>query len=100
MSLAWVKGTIPATVRQRLRHQRELLADARMHPGLALMRVPLLSRLIAAVIKPRDPPILLVSLPRGGSSWIGGILGSAKESLYLREPRLAPVYQAPVPRRS
>jgi hypothetical protein len=31
-------------------------------------------------------PILLISLPRSGSSWIGEVLGSGNEALYLREP--------------
>ncbi|MCP4269411.1 MAG: sulfotransferase domain-containing protein [Candidatus Brocadiaceae bacterium] len=38
-------------------------------------------------LKPlKQPPVLLVSIPRGGSSWIGSILGSSDSSLYLREP--------------
>jgi len=35
---------------------------------------------------PKKPTILLISIPRGGSSWLGDILGSSKESLYLKEP--------------
>ncbi|MGD9730302.1 MAG: sulfotransferase [Gammaproteobacteria bacterium] len=30
--------------------------------------------------------VLLISLPRGGSSWIGSVLGSASNAAYLREP--------------
>jgi hypothetical protein len=32
------------------------------------------------------PPILVISMPRSGSSWLGYALGSCKQSLYLREP--------------
>jgi hypothetical protein len=31
-------------------------------------------------------PILVISLPRSGSSWVGKMLGSAEGTLYLREP--------------
>ncbi|WP_448250484.1 sulfotransferase domain-containing protein [Thalassotalea agariperforans] len=31
-------------------------------------------------------PILVVSLPRSGSSWVGKVLGSGERALYLREP--------------
>ena len=33
-----------------------------------------------------EPPILVLSLPRSGSSWVGEILGNATNALYLREP--------------
>jgi hypothetical protein len=32
------------------------------------------------------PPVLVLSLPRSGSSWVGETLGFAPEALYLREP--------------
>jgi hypothetical protein len=35
---------------------------------------------------PQKPPVLLLSLPRSGSTWVGNILGSAPNALYLREP--------------
>lgn len=45
-----------------------------------------LSLLAAKVVKPLAPPVLIISLPRSGSSWVGEILGSAANALYLREP--------------
>jgi hypothetical protein len=32
------------------------------------------------------PPVLVLSLPRSGSSWVGNLLGCAPDALYLREP--------------
>ncbi len=37
-------------------------------------------------MKPARPPLLIMSLPRSGSSWVAEILGSAPEALFLREP--------------
>lgn len=45
-----------------------------------------LSRLIAFILRPCSPPVLILSLPRSGSSWVGSLLGSAPDALYLREP--------------
>src|SRR4051794_38244039 len=44
------------------------------------------SRLIASSWKPRRPAVLILSLPRSGSSWVGSLLGRAPDALYLREP--------------
>jgi hypothetical protein len=49
-------------------------------------RVRPLSFLIAKCFKISGPPLLILSLPRCGSSWVGEILGSASNALYLREP--------------
>lgn len=67
----------------RLRH---LLTTATAHPSFALMRLPWAGSLIATLARPKRPPVLLVSLPRAGSSWIGHILGGSDRALYLREP--------------
>lgn len=32
------------------------------------------------------PPVIILSLPRSGSSWVGEILGSSPTSMYLHEP--------------
>jgi len=34
----------------------------------------------------RSRPVLILSLPRSGSSWVGEILGTARNAAYLREP--------------
>jgi hypothetical protein len=44
------------------------------------------SWLLARMIPPLQPALLVLSLPRSGSSWVGGTLGGAKDALYLREP--------------
>lgn len=44
------------------------------------------SLVIASLLKTRRPPVLVLSLPRSGSSWTGETLGSAADALYLREP--------------
>lgn len=46
----------------------------------------LISRSIAQTIAPLQPAILVLSLPRSGSSWVAETLGSASDALYLREP--------------
>jgi hypothetical protein len=42
--------------------------------------------LVANMLRPSHKPLLIVSLPRSGSSWVGSILGNAANALYLREP--------------
>ncbi|MCU0285316.1 MAG: sulfotransferase domain-containing protein [Acidobacteria bacterium] len=44
------------------------------------------SQTLAGLFKTAAPSILVISLPRSGSSWVGEILGSARNALYLREP--------------
>lgn len=46
----------------------------------------MLSEFIAQFIPLKSPPILVLSLPRSGSSWIGATLGAAPNAIYLREP--------------
>ncbi len=41
---------------------------------------------LSKTFKKLEPSVLVLSLPRSGSSWIGEILGSAANALYLREP--------------
>lgn len=45
-----------------------------------------LSRWLSQTVELKMSPILLVSLPRSGSSWVGKMLGSSSSTLYLREP--------------
>ena len=45
-----------------------------------------ISRLIGSLIAPGDKPLLIVSLPRSGSSWVGETLAQADTAAYLREP--------------
>jgi hypothetical protein len=44
------------------------------------------SRLVIKFLKPQQPAVLVLSLPRSGSSWTGEALGYASNALYLREP--------------
>jgi hypothetical protein len=42
--------------------------------------------MIAQGLAPQEPAVLVLSLPRSGSSWVGRTLGKAVDALYLREP--------------
>ena len=45
-----------------------------------------LSAGLASLVRPSGRPVLIVSLPRSGSSWLGAVLGAVPAALYLREP--------------
>lgn len=45
-----------------------------------------LGRSLANARRPLSPPVLVISLPRSGSSWVGDTLGASPGALYLREP--------------
>ena len=53
-------------------------------------RALLTSRLVARVFPFRPPPILLLSYPRSGSSWVGTMLSRSPDVAYLREPVTQP----------
>jgi hypothetical protein len=53
---------------------------------VAWARLGRLSRSIAGRFPLEHPAVLVLSLPRSGSSWVGDMLGSAPDALYLREP--------------
>src|SRR5438132_1692356 len=55
-------------------------------PALTWTQWGLASRLIARLVKPRQPSVLVLSMARSGSSWVGGMLGCAPDAAYLREP--------------
>lgn len=44
------------------------------------------SCMIARKFPMKSPPLLVLSMPRSGSSWIGSVLGSSKSAAYLHEP--------------
>ena len=84
MSYAWVKNSVPGPVKERLRPVRS--AFKRNKPGFVLTRMPVAGELIASMAPVAATPILVTSLPRSGSSWIGRIIGRSENALYLREP--------------
>jgi Sulfotransferase domain len=86
MVYTFVKRAVPEPLRQQLRPIRQFLADAAHHPGFVLSRTPVTGDLLAAAAPLKQPPILIISLPRAGSSWIGGVIGLSEDALYLREP--------------
>jgi hypothetical protein len=45
-----------------------------------------INELAARTLTTEQPPLLVLSLPRSGSSWVGETLGTASNALYLREP--------------
>ncbi len=53
---------------------------------VAWARLGVAAWLLGRLLAPRRPPLLILSLPRSGSSWAGDILGHAPDALYLREP--------------
>ena len=44
------------------------------------------SRLLGRAAPTRQPAVVVLSLPRSGSSWVGQTLGLAPDAAYLREP--------------
>lgn len=58
----------------------------RHHLPTAWGRLGRISDALAQRIEMAGPPILLLSLPRSGSSWVGQVLSAAENVLYLREP--------------
>ncbi|HZD26705.1 MAG TPA: hypothetical protein VE631_10625, partial [Alphaproteobacteria bacterium] len=77
-----LKQLIPGTLRRPLGRSRRFAA----WPAVAWAQLWPIGEALAALAPPRRPPLLLVSLPRGGSSWAGRILGGSDASLYLHEP--------------
>ena len=49
-------------------------------------RLGAFSIFLTRMSKTLQPPVLILSIPRGGSSWLGEVLGSASNALYLSEP--------------
>src|SRR5262245_30987828 len=73
---------------------RKVIQVLRKHLGIVLaVYSPVLwanfvrvSRFVAHSIPSVFPPILVISIPRSGSSWLGDSLGISSNALYLREP--------------
>jgi len=57
-----------------------------VNPQLFWASLPLVINTLGKFNTPKKPTIVLMAMPRSGSSWIGDILGSSKESLFLKEP--------------
>jgi hypothetical protein len=49
-------------------------------------RLGAVSSFLGDRLRTQNPPVLVLSLPRSGSSWVGETLGNAANALYLREP--------------
>jgi hypothetical protein len=49
-------------------------------------RSALLRTVLTRLRRPLSPAILVVSLPRSGSSWVGNSLAFSRSAMYLREP--------------
>jgi hypothetical protein len=52
----------------------------------ALLEAGVFNPLVAKLFPFRGPPILLLSYPRSGSSWVGKVLSHSPDIAYLREP--------------
>jgi hypothetical protein len=78
--LSSVKQIGPQYVRQKMwRLMRRDIA-------VKWARWGLISEFIAHSLPTKKPAILIISLPRSGSSWVGDILGASPSAMYLREP--------------
>ncbi len=51
-----------------------------------IIRKPFLTLNFHKSFQQQAKPVFILSFPRGGSSWVGAILGSAENARYLREP--------------
>jgi hypothetical protein len=51
------------------------------------------SKTFARLFRFRQPPILVLSYPRSGSSWVGDVLATSPSVAYLREPVTQPFIQ-------
>lgn len=75
-----MKHWIPKPIRKRI---RDVTFTRSPVPWANLGQA---SSLIAALIPTDSPPVLILSFPRSGSSWVGEAMGHSRTSLYLREP--------------
>ncbi|MCG2769117.1 MAG: sulfotransferase [Anaerolineae bacterium] len=67
-------------------HTKAAAGEKRHGSPILWARWGSISKLIAQRLRPQQPPTLVLSLPRSGSSWVGETLGRADNALYLREP--------------
>lgn len=72
-----LKGLIPREIRSRVGRRLILPKWCQLGP---------LSLDLACHRPMAAPPVLLISLPRCGSSWVGEVLGLSPTAAYLREP--------------
>ena len=52
------------------------------------------SALLARLLRTQGPPVLVLSLGRSGSTWLGATLGRAANALHLHEPLTQPLLAA------
>ena len=72
---------VAAAARDRIRSEIKWYS-----PKISWARLGPASTLLAKLAEPQRPPVLVLSVPRTGSSWVGETLGCAQDALYLREP--------------
>lgn len=67
------------------RQQRKRIARGRgWRPRWA--RLGAITRVLCRLAPTRRPPVLVLSFPRSGASWVGAVLGGAPDALFLHEP--------------
>ncbi|MEO8355905.1 MAG: sulfotransferase domain-containing protein [Chloroflexota bacterium] len=54
--------------------------------AVTLLFLSLQNRLVPKLLPFKGPPVLILSYPRSGSSWVGKILATSPGAAYLREP--------------
>ena len=62
------------------------MTDQRVAAPVSWVRKAPWTKWLTRVLRTRQPAVMLLSLPRSGSSWAGEALGCATDALYLREP--------------
>ena len=62
------------------------MADQRAAAPVSWVRHAPWTKWLTRILRTRQPAVMLLSLPRSGSSWAGEALGCATDALYLREP--------------
>lgn len=55
-------------------------------PPVKWAYLPWFRKYVSGNYIPQSPPVLVISMPRSGSSWVGDGLGLSPTALYLREP--------------
>jgi len=76
--MSMIRRLVPESVRERLRQR---LQSPVLWANFGVMRW-----VASKVVRPLSRPVLVLSLPRSGSSWVGRVLGLSGDALYLNEP--------------
>ncbi len=71
---------IPSPARSWLRQKRK------QRPSVIWAQLGRISEFLAQKYAPLQPPVLIISTPRSGSTWVGETLAESEHAMYLHEP--------------